>query len=202
MNPYKVVQDFEKALSEYTGAPFVVTVESCSAALFLCCLYYKVNEVEIPKRTYPSVAWGIIHANGKVKFRDEDWQQRGYYYLGDTPIVDSAKYIARNMYENFYLKGKAVCLSFHARKALPIGRGGCVLTANNHLAEFIRIMRHDGRTAGVPLKDDNITMAGWNMLLEPEKAARGLMLMGNLEDENKLPYEEYPDIYETTFFKR
>lgn len=35
MNPYIVVEELEKRISEWAGAPFGVAVESCSAALFL-----------------------------------------------------------------------------------------------------------------------------------------------------------------------
>ena len=39
---YKVTEDFEKSLSDYTGAPYVVTVDNQSNALFLS-LYYEKN---------------------------------------------------------------------------------------------------------------------------------------------------------------
>ena len=37
---YKVTEDFEKALSDYTGAPYVVTLDNQSNGLFLA-LYYE-----------------------------------------------------------------------------------------------------------------------------------------------------------------
>ena len=39
---YKITEDFEKALSDYTGAPYVITVDNQSNALFLS-LYYENN---------------------------------------------------------------------------------------------------------------------------------------------------------------
>ena len=39
---YKITEDFEKALSDYTAAPYVVTVDNQSNALFLA-LYYEKN---------------------------------------------------------------------------------------------------------------------------------------------------------------
>ena len=39
MNPYIVVKEFEKELSKYTGAPYVVCVDSLTNALFLCFIY-------------------------------------------------------------------------------------------------------------------------------------------------------------------
>ena len=67
---YKITEDFEKMLSDYTGAPYVITVDNQSNALFLSLMYEKVkgSEITIPSRTYPSVPCEIIHAGGKVKF--------------------------------------------------------------------------------------------------------------------------------------
>ena len=39
---YKVTEDFEKALGDYTGAPYVVTVDNQSNALFLALMYERV----------------------------------------------------------------------------------------------------------------------------------------------------------------
>ena len=35
VNPHSITKDFEKILSEYTGAPYVICVDSLSNALFL-----------------------------------------------------------------------------------------------------------------------------------------------------------------------
>ena len=100
MDAYKVVKDFERAMTEFTGAPFAVSVESCSAAIFLSCLWCKVRdipEIIIPKLTYPSVPASIINAGGRVTFRDIEWQHQGYYQLVFTNIIDSAKRLSRKM---------------------------------------------------------------------------------------------------------
>jgi dTDP-4-amino-4,6-dideoxygalactose transaminase len=39
---YRITEEFEQALSNYTGAPYVVTVDNACNALFLC-LYYISN---------------------------------------------------------------------------------------------------------------------------------------------------------------
>ena len=69
---YKITEDFEKALSDYTGAPYVITVDNASNALFLALMYEKVKgqEITIPCRTYPSVPCEIIHAGAKVNFKE------------------------------------------------------------------------------------------------------------------------------------
>lgn len=67
---YKVTEEFEKALSDYTRAPYVITVDNQSNALFLCLMYENIKgkEITIPCRTYPSVPCAIIHAGVKLNF--------------------------------------------------------------------------------------------------------------------------------------
>ena len=40
---YQITEDFEKELSKYTGAPYVVTLDNQSNGLFLS-LYYEKNK--------------------------------------------------------------------------------------------------------------------------------------------------------------
>ena len=124
MNPYIVVKEFEKKLSEYTGAPYVVCVDSSTDALFLCCYRLEVDVVTIPKHTYLSVPMSIIHSGGKVEFEDLEWS--GIYQLKPYPIWDSAKRMKRNM----YIKGSYMTLSFHIKKHIPISKGGAILCDN------------------------------------------------------------------------
>ena len=83
-NPYKVVKMFEEEVAHYTGAPYAVSVNSCTNALFLCCKYLVVKEVTIPKRTYLSVPLSIIQAGGTVVLEDIKWE--GAYQLKPYPI--------------------------------------------------------------------------------------------------------------------
>ena len=66
MNPYEAVREFESQLSDYTGAPYVVCVDSSTDALFLCCYRLIVDVVTIPKHTYLSVPMSVIHSGGQV----------------------------------------------------------------------------------------------------------------------------------------
>ena len=72
-NPYEIVKKFEEEVALYAGSKYAVAVDSCTNALFLCCKYLDVDEVEIPKKTYVSVPCSIIHPGGKVKYREEKW---------------------------------------------------------------------------------------------------------------------------------
>ena len=124
-NPYQVVRDLEAAVADYTGAPYVVAVNSCSMALLLAVAWHlrEINPwlrqsedairqqgpvhlrnndwhlrygIEIPKRTYVSVPMSIIHAGGRPTFRDEDWV--GAYQLKPLPVWDSARHFTGGMY--------------------------------------------------------------------------------------------------------
>ena len=164
-----VIRQFEKTIAKHCGAKYGIATESCTSALFLSCLYCKVKEVTIPKKTYFSVPFSIKHAGGSVKFRDIKWS--GAYQLKPYPIIDSAVRFKKDMYK----KGFFVCLSFHYSKHIPIGRGGMILTDNKKAADWFRLMRFDGRKE-IPKEKDKVELAGFNMYMTPEQAARGLSL--------------------------
>ena len=196
MNPYQVVADFESALVAYTGAKFAVTTTSCTMALLLACAYYKVDMVEIPKHTYCSVPMSIIHAGGKVKFRDMTW--RGSYQLSPYPIWDSARRFTSGMYE----AGQFQCVSFHWNKILGIQQGGAILHDNGEADIWLRRARFDGRIEGVRPADDVFTIVGWHAYMSPEVAAQGIMRLALLPKHNNiLPNDDYPDLSRFEVFR-
>lgn len=164
-----VIRQFEKTIAKHCGSPYGIAVESCSAALFLCCLYLKVQEVTIPKKTYFSVPFGIKHAGGTVRFKELVW--RGAYQLKPYPIIDSAMRFKKDMYK----PGQFQCLSFQYSKHIPIGRGGMILTDNKKAAEWFKVMRNDGRRE-IPKEKDRVNLAGFNAYMTANQAARGLEL--------------------------
>jgi len=172
-NPYKVVKMFEEEMAYYAGAPYAVSVNSCTNALFLCCKYLEVEDVTIPKRTYLSVPQSIMQAGGAVQFEDIKWE--GIYQLKPYPIWDAAKRLTSGM----YIPGSHMCLSFHIKKHLKLGKGGMILTKDKDLVDWVREARYEGRSEGVRYQDDDIDSMGWNMYMTPEQAVRGLMLMQN-----------------------
>ncbi len=189
-NAYDSVRDFEVRVAEWAGARFGVAVESCTAALFLSCIYKKVGYTVIPKRTYPSVPCSILNAGGIVGFSDEEWS--GVYELKPYGIIDGALRFCRGMY-----RGGLHCLSFHVKKQLPIGRGGMILTDDEEAAHWFKRARFDGR-AELPLLQDEYTMTGYNMYMTPEQASRGLQLFELLKNK-ELPDlstkdQDYPDL--------
>ena len=199
-NPYLIVDSFERAVAEYAGSTYGVAVESCTAAIFLSLMWMNVKgqRVSIPKRTYPGVPCSIIHAGGKVAFSDYDW--KGTYYLEPFAIRDGALRFAKGM----YTRNTFHCLSFHIKKLLPIGRGGMILCDDEIAYEWFKKARFDGRSP-VPLQEDNFTMLGYNMYMQPDQSARGLQLLQALGDRElpdlKVEDQKYPDLSQFSIYK-
>lgn len=191
---FAVVGEFERQLAKFGGSQYAVTVASCTDALFLCCAYFKVSEVTIPALTYISVPMSVIHAGGSVRFLNYPWS--GAYGLIPYPIYDAALRLRRGMYE-----GGFVCLSFHMRKLLPIGRGGAILTDDEDAMRWFKRARLDGRNGGIPFMQDKVEMMGWNCYMTPEQAARGLQLLEGIGDGKPDLMPPYPDLREMPVFR-
>ena len=199
-NPYKIVRMFEEEIANYTGAPYAVSIDSCTNALFLICKYLEVGEVTIPSKTYLSVPQSIIHAGGEVVFdrREETNHWKGIYQLKPYPIYDAAKRLKKDMYiPNTYMG-----LSFHIKKLLPIWKGGMILTDNAEAADWFKKARYEGRSEKF-YKEDDITFHGWNMYMTPQQAAQGLAMFQNYSAEGGDLGEDngYRDLTEFTVFK-
>ena len=193
---YTVVDQFEDALCEYTGAPYAVATSSCTDALFLSMLWCMRNtdqasyapNVWLPKHNYVGVYQAAVRAGYTVTWTDEQWHYD--YHVKPLPVVDSAKHLARGM----YAKGTMMCLSFGASKRLNIGRGGAILTDNQDAADWIRPRSMDGRTPGEDYQTPRFAVPGHRMNLTPEEAARGLLLLTYLDDPPSDTWKAYPDL--------
>lgn len=200
MRPYDNVAELEEQVAEYGGSNYAVAVDSCTNALLLALKYRfmhgDVPVVSLPKRTYVGVAYAVLNAGGTCVFRDELWQ--GAYRIEPVGIVDAARRFYRGMYE----PGTLYCLSAHWGKHLKIGRGGFILTDDNAAAHALRRMRFDGRRVGVPPKEDEFTLPGYHCYMLPEEAARGLMLMSYMPDNNPdIPWDDYADLGQWPIFQ-
>ena len=204
---YKITEMFERDLADYTGAPYVVAVDSCSNALFLSLMYNKgisdnhPSHITIPKRTFPSVPCEIIHAGYKLKFDSDSF--KGIYQLKPFDIYDSALRFTNNM----YIKNSYMCISFTGpRKRLKLMKGGAILTDNKEAVNWFKSARMSGRHEK-PFMDDIIEFAGWNYYLLPDIAARGIASMREFYDDKGNPLSnedvlvEYPDLSKMPAFK-
>ena len=194
-NPFQVVRDFERAVCDYTGAPYCVTTNSCTMALLLAVKWYReqarddAEVITIPSRTYVGVPMSIINAGAEVAFREEEWL--GMYQLSPLPVFDSARWFSGGM----YYPGQMQCVSFHATKTLGDTQGGAILHDNAEADRWFRRMRFDGRTEGVPPNKDCFTEIGYHCYMSPDVAARLLHKLSVLPKHSKpLPNDDYPDL--------
>lgn len=203
---YRITEEFEKALSDYTGAPYVVTVDNASNALYLCLLHEKVagKEISIPCRTYPSVPCEVIRAGGRVKFKPvEGTTCKGAYQLEPTKVWDSALRFTHNM----YIPESFMCISFTgAYKYLKLSKGGAILTDDDKAAMWFKRARFSGRRE-CSYHEDNFDFIGLNCYLMPELAARGLLMIQQFYDfQGKPKHNEdleipYPDLSKFRVFQ-
>jgi dTDP-4-amino-4,6-dideoxygalactose transaminase len=187
-------------MAKFAGSKYAVGVNSCSSALFLCCVYRKVKEVTIPKVTYVSVACAVINAGGTLKFEDKPWE--GTFELKPYKITDGALRFKKGM----YVKGTLHCLSFSMKKNLSIGEAGMILTDDKKAYEWLKLARFDGRHEGVPLAEDNFTVCGWNMYMTPDRAARGLWVFDMIRNRDIPDMDStkqgYPDLSKFPIFRK
>lgn len=215
MNPHKITGEFEKALCDYTGAPYAVAVDNCSNALFLA-LYYELHVknnypverignsvygekpiITIPKHTYPAVACETIHVGAKVEFEDntkfgfKDGHIEGGYFLRPTNVIDSAC----NFTADMFVPNTHICLSFTGPfKHLKLGKGGAILTDDLNAYAWFKRARFSSRHECSYHEDDFDAwapglqpVAGWNFYMPIETAARGLHMMPQFYDKEGKP---------------
>ena len=181
---------FEKRLSEYTGAPYVVLTSSCTNSIMLMLKYLKSTEAVIPSRTYLSVAQLLHNENINFEYSDKPWV--GSYHICDN-IYDYAVGFKKDM----YVPGQYQCLSFQQKKTLNIGKGGAILLDSYEDYKILKRMAHDGRDGSVSTSSDieNIIL-GYHVYMSPDEAAKGVLLLNQLLDRNIIigSSDDYPDI--------
>ena len=208
---YKITEEFEERLADYTGARFAVTLDNMSNGLFLA-LYYEHNVmnrtddvIKIPSRTYPSVPCEIIHAGLKVGFEPIDGKTiKGAYQLKGSNVWDSALTFTADMYK----PNTHMCISFTGPyKHFKLSKGGAILTDNPDAYRWFKRARYSGRRE-CSYHEDNFDMLGWNFYMMPELAARGVLLMSQFYNQDgskkhntdlELPY---PDLSKFEIYKK
>jgi dTDP-4-amino-4,6-dideoxygalactose transaminase len=209
---YKITEEFESKLSDYTGAKYVVTLDNMSNALFLA-LYYEKNvsktlhndTITIPSRTYPSVPCEIIHVGLKVEFEPVEGKTiKGAYQLKGSNVWDSALRFTADM----YIPDSYMCISFTGPyKHFKLSKGGAILTDNHDAYLWFKRARYSGRRE-CSYHDDYFDMLGWNFYMMPELAARGLLMINQFYDLNSKPKHNedlelpYPDLSKFEIYRQ
>ena len=185
---------FEKRLSEYTGAPYVVLTDSCTSAIFLSMKIKNIKKTKIPKNTYISVPQTLYHCGISFTYNNNKWEK--YYKFSGTNIYDYAVHFKKGMYK----KDTIQCLSFHQKKRLNIGKGGAILLDNYNDYLILKRMVHDGRDSSISVKDDKNIIIGYHMNMTPDDAAKGVLILNQIQEYKKYTYKDYPDISKLRLF--
>jgi len=199
IDPWSYVTEFEKALGEYTGAPYVITTDCATHAMELCLRYLNpIHPVQVPKHTYLSVPMMVEKIGAKIAFMDAPWEK--FYQLHPYPVIDGSVHFE----ENCYVPGTFYCLSFQHKKRLNLGRGGAILTDNKEAYELLKKMRYDGRTMPAPWPTDSVAIMGYHYYMTPEEAQRGLLLLkaGEMKPYKKISSADYPDLTYFPIFRK
>ena len=201
-DPWDIVDGFERLISNFCGSRYAIALDSCTNALFLCLKYNKIKgqTIEIPSKTYLSVPQSIIRSGNNPVFINSEWT--GFYQLGKTNIYDCAG----RLKEKIYINNSYMCLSFHLKKNIPIGKGGMVLTNSKEAYDWMYLAVYEGRDRRQNHDNiDDLKTLGWNMYMTPEQAAYGIELFnkkkknGNKED---VAYSsKYKDLSKFKIFK-
>ena len=194
---FSVVQEFEKQIAKFYGAPYAVATDCCTHAIELCLRVEPVSAMTCPTNTYPSIPMTLEKLGIRWYWGEEKWQD--YYYLGNTRIIDAAVYWK----ENSYLSGTLMCLSFQFQKHLSLGRGGAILCDKEYTYNVLKEMSYDGRLSNVPWKEQDIQNIGYHYYMTPETAQQGIdKLSSAIETKPKTwTSSDYPNLRNMTVFK-
>jgi dTDP-4-amino-4,6-dideoxygalactose transaminase len=193
---FQIVQEFEKEVAKFFGAPFAIAVDSCTHGIELALRYTNVNKISVPKHTYISIPFLASKLNIELEWRDEDWLD--YYYVTNR-IVDAAVLWK----ENSYIPNTMMGISFQYQKQLSLGRGGILLLDNENDAIEIKKMSYDGRLPVIPWREQNISTIGYHYYMTPETAKLGLEKLPNAIETKPRQWvvSDWPDLTEMEVFK-
>lgn len=213
-NPYQVVRNFEAALCRYTGAPYVVTVNSCTMALLLAVAWHLRTYVKRPMEM-ASPPFQDCEMESLSNVRNRMWNselkppkisipKRTYVsvpqsiiHAGGRPTFRDEDWSgayqltplpvwdsARRLTSGMFAAGRMQCVSFHASKILGDTQGGAILHDSPEADLWLRRARFDGRAEGVAPKDDAFTQVGWHCYMSSDVAARLLLKLHSLPRHN------------------
>ena len=183
---FNKIKEFEIALAEYTGAPYVIMTDNCTHAIELCMRYNKIRLCEFTAFTYLSVLMTMHKLNISYTLTDENWI--GEYPFRNTNIWDSARRLEKGMYRS----GQMQCLSFGHTKPLEIGRGGAILLDNLEAYKIMLQQRYDGRDLNIqPWQSQKIFNVGYHYKPTINEAEIGLKMLSTINEKPK--YVSYPD---------
>lgn len=198
-NSFQPLFEFENQVASYFGARYAVATDCCTHALELCLKLKDYSTLQIPAKTYVSVPFMLEKIRQPYKLVDKNW--RDYYYVAPD-IIDASLYWKRNG----YIPGTKMCLSFHFKKHINIGRGGMILLEDESERNRLIKMRHDGRPIyeNILYDEEDIDEIGYHYYMTPETAHIGLQIFQQKKDSIPVSKgsKDYKDLRNYTYFVR
>ena len=188
---FRALFDFEAALADYTGAPYVVVTDGCTHALELCFRYDAIQQTSFTAYTYLSVPMMLTHLGVAHTFTDQTWH--GEYRFSNTRIWDSARRLEPGMYRSDQFQ----CLSFGWTKPLQLGRAGAILLDDPAAYRLFSRQRADGRDLHQPWESETQLILGWHYCPTLESCERGLDLLSKVTPASQPG--RYPDLRKISF---
>lgn len=194
---FKTVEEFERTIADFYGAPYAVATDCCTHAIELCLLYTEANEISCPAHTYISVPFTFTKLGLQWSFRDEPWAD--YYYIGNTNIIDAAVHFK----QGGYVADSLMCLSFQFKKPLGLGRGGAILCDSLDAYVALKKMSYDGRYGDTPWAEQDISTVGYHYYMTPETAQAGIDKLPSVSAKQwpQWSWMNYPDLNNMTVFR-
>lgn len=197
--PWQVVDQFEKKIAEFFGAPYAVATDCCTHALELSFRLRNQSSiiVQVPVHTYMSVPMMLEKLNQPWQFINQPWEK--LYQFDSHKIVDAATVWEKDS----YIAGTLMCISFQFKKHIPIGRGGIILTDDYECYTRLQKMCRDGRDRTLLQTEDDITEIGYHYYMTPEDAARGILLFDQLYNQpaQAWSWKNYKQLTDYAVFK-
>lgn len=194
---FDAVEQFEKEIASFYGAPYAVATDSCTHAIELCLRYKNIKHTACPKHTYLSVPMTLEKLGLRWRLQEARWKE--YYHLANTNIIDAAVYWKRHG----YIPRTLMCLSFQFKKHLSLGRGGMILCDSAlDYAELIK-MSYDGRHRNAPWAEQEVYQMGYHYYMTPETAELGLTKLNDAASAHAKiwSWSDYPDLSQMPLFK-
>ena len=193
---FKQVENFERRIASFYGAPYAVATDCCTHGLELSLLYTKTNQVTIPKHTYISVPFTAKKLGIPLTWSTQEW--RDYYYISNE-IIDAAVFWK----ESGYIPNTFMCLSFQFKKHLSLGRGGSILVQNKKDYIALKKLSYDGRLPNQPWASQDIDTFGYHYYMTPETAEQGIEKFEYAAQSTpkKWCWSDYPDLTLMSVFK-
>ena len=183
--------EFESALAEYTGAPYVVLTDGCTHALELCFRHDTIRETAFTPYTYLSIPMLMHHLDIKFEYYPDRLPHRqqwtGEYKFEATRIWDSARRLEPGMYR----PGHMQCLSFGWTKPLQLGKAGAILLDDELAYRKFSRQRADGRDLNIPWETETELILGYHYCPTLELCVKGLELLPTIEPKSQPGV--YPD---------